>query len=303
MGGSTRLYQIPFEMNYSKLFIAGCVLGLGVFVSSVALNVRENMLPVRVDTLLLVPGGFASGLVQAPLEIAIISDLHVAETSNSYRDVEKLVQDVLISEPDFILLLGDYTASPDSVEGLVEHRRQVASILGELSKVPSLAVLGNYESWSEPSLWAHELVEAGLIVLQNEVVRIPSADQDVCFRGLGDAFTDQLRFIDFTDQCQGLLKITLTHDPAGAFYPGVGGIVFAGHTHCGQVKLPLIGSLWIPSDAPAGATCGLYKDDERTLWVSSGTGTSILPIRFGAQAEWDFVTLHPEEIAYKTERQ
>jgi uncharacterized protein len=292
-----------FKVDPPKLLVAACLLGLGVCGGFGVLTVKDNISPVKADVSLLAPYGFAPGLVQASVELAIISDLHIADTSNSYRDLEKLVQDVLISEPDFILLLGDYTASPDSVADLVEHRRQVASILGELSKIPSLAVLGNYESWSEPSLWAHELVEAGLIVLQNEVLKIPLADQDVCFRGLGDAFTDQLRFIEFTDKCQGLLKITLTHDPAGAFYPGVGGIVFAGHTHCGQVKLPLIGSLWIPSDAPVDATCGLYKDDERTLWVSSGTGTSILPIRFGAQAEWDFVTLQPEETVYKSERQ
>lgn len=292
--------QTAFFMNCPKILFVACLLTFG---GLEALTVRDNTSPVKRDVSLLPSDGFAAGLGQIPIELAIISDLHIAEASSSYRDLEALVQDVLMSEPDFILLLGDYSASVHSVDNLEKHRRRIASILGGLSKIPSLAVLGNYESWSEPNLWAQVLTEAGLIVLQNDVVKISSADQEVCFRGLGDAFTDQLRFTEFTDQCQGLLQITLTHDPAGAFHPRVAGIVFAGHTHCGQIKLPLVGSVWIPSDAPAGATCGLYKDDERTLWVSSGIGTSVLPFRFGAQAEWDFITLQQKETLYKSDSQ
>ena len=69
------------------------------------------------------------------------------------------------------------------------------------------------------------------------------------------------------------------------------GLVIAGHTHCGQVSLPLIGAIWVPSIAPRNATCGLYQDENITLYVTSGVGTSILPIRYGAQSHWDFINL------------
>ena len=62
-------------------------------------------------------------------------------------------------------------------------------------------------------------------------------------------------------------------------------------THCGQIRLPLIGSPWIPSDAPNDATCGVYEDNDRLLWVSSGVGTSILPIRFGTQSQWNLLEM------------
>ena len=47
----------------------------------------------------------------------------------------------------------------------------------------------------------------------------------------------------------------------------------------------------MPSDAPPEAHCGLYEDSIRTVFVSSGVGTSLLPFRFGAQSQWDLISL------------
>jgi len=88
-----------------------------------------------------------------------------------------------------------------------------------------------------------------------------------------------------------LLKLSLTHDPAAAFHPKVEGLVFAGHTHCGQISIPWYGGIYVPTTAPRGAHCGMYEDDKVQLFVSSGVGTSVLPFRFNTQAEWDFITL------------
>ena len=71
----------------------------------------------------------------------------------------------------------------------------------------------------------------------------------------------------------------------------VKGLVIAGHTHCGQVSIPFIGPLWVPSSAPSEGHCGLYIDSERTLFVTSGVGTSILPLRYGAQSQWDLINI------------
>lgn len=258
---------------------------------------------VRLDAIMRVTDQTLSPENRDSMTFAVVSDPHAGD---SYQDYEKLigiVHEVSASGADYVLLLGDYTATPASIDNIAQHRARVAKILGGFGGIPTIAVLGNYESWSDPNKWVSELQASGLTVLQNKVSPVLSKNGTVCFRGLGDAFTDKLRFTSFPDSCDGLLRITLTHDPAGAFSSGIQGIIFAGHTHCGQIKLPLIGSLWIPSEAPIKATCGLYEDTIRTLWVSSGVGTSILPVRFGAQANWDFVTIQPEETVYKSERQ
>ncbi|MDA9625511.1 metallophosphoesterase [Luminiphilus sp.] len=251
----------------------------------------------RFDTALVVPNHAFPHATEAPLKLAVISDIHADDSPASYDKLQLLVDQVLESQPDFILLLGDYTQTPDSITSLSQHADTVGQLLGGFAQIPTVAVLGNYENWSSPGLWSHALTDNGIKVLRNEVALIGSGQQSVCFRGLGDAFTDRLRYVDFPAECKELPKITLTHDPAGAFHPDVEGVVFAGHTHCGQIRLPIIGSPWVPSDAPDDATCGLYEDADRFLWVSSGVGTSILPIRLGAQSQWDLIEMSATSCA------
>lgn len=246
---------------------------------------------IRADVQLVVPNHAFPHATETPLRLAVISDLHADDSQASYDKIQVLADQVTKSQPDFILLLGDYTQHPDSITSLSQHASAVGKLLSGFARIPTVAVLGNYENWSSPGLWSHALTDNGIKVLRNETVLIGSGEQSVCFRGLGDAFTDRLRYVDFPAECRKLPKITLTHDPAGAFHPDVEGVVFAGHTHCGQIRLPIIGSPWIPSDAPDDATCGLYEDADRFLWVSSGVGTSILPIRLGAQSQWDLIEM------------
>lgn len=257
----------------------------------IAWSISTSSAVVRADIALSVPNHAFPHPDETPIRVAVISDLHIDDSPKNYSALRLLVEDVLESQPDFVLLLGDYTEHPDSITSLSQHSDRVGALLGGLSHIPTIAVLGNYENWSAPGLWAYSLTANGIRVLRNEVALIASGNQSACFRGLGDSFTGQLRYLDFPAECRKLPKITLTHDPAGAFHPDVEGVVFAGHTHCGQIRLPIIGSPWIPSDAPDDATCGLYEDADRFLWVSSGVGTSILPIRLGAQSQWDLIEM------------
>ena len=100
--------------------------------------------------------------------------------------------------------------------------------------------------------------------------------------------------MDFPNSCNKKIKLSLTHDPAGAFDNRVKGLVLAAHTHCGQVRIPFYGALWIPSSAPDEATCGLYKDNQRTVFTTSGAGTTVFPVRVGTQSSWDLL-----EISFK----
>lgn len=225
------------------------------------------------------------------IRVAVIGDLHVHDTPEAYKDLETLVTAVITEKPDLIVLLGDYTSHPDTVNDLKLHRQNIATRLEPLTKRPVAAVLGNYETWSDALAWEQALADTGIRVLTNRVSQLFVGASALCLRGLGDAFTQQYRYVDFPEGCEEKLKLTMTHDPAAAFKPGITGTVLAAHTHCGQVRLPLLGALWVPSDAPLSATCGLYADAQRTLWVTSGVGTSILPIRLGTQSQWDLLTI------------
>ena len=223
------------------------------------------------------------------LKIAVAADFHSGEAG--LEELSGLIDRIKLREPDLVLLLGDYITSPRSVSNLSKLRADISKRLARFAETPHVAVLGNYETLSNADRWLTVLRHYGIRAIENDVAEVSLPRGLVCVRGLGDRYSERFRYIDFSDKCADALKITVTHDPAGIFDDRVRGLAFAAHTHCGQISLPLIGPLWVPSDAPRAAYCGHYTDNQRTLFVTSGVGTSILPIRFGAPSQWDLVTL------------
>jgi predicted MPP superfamily phosphohydrolase len=68
-------------------------------------------------------------------------------------------------------------------------------------------------------------------------------------------------------------------------------IVLAGHTHCGQIVLPLYGAIETGSKYGNRYLCGVIREHGRAVVVTGGIGTSLLPFRFGAPPDWWLVTL------------
>ena len=73
--------------------------------------------------------------------------------------------------------------------------------------------------------------------------------------------------------------------------------VFAGHTHCGQIRLPVIGALTYVSRYGDRFACGDMTDKGQRLFVGAGLGTSILPLRFNTPPDVWLVTLGPQGAA------
>ena len=224
------------------------------------------------------------------LSIAVIGDTHLPEGREPLAAFHDLLVKVKAAEPDVVLLVGDYINDPKG-EDLAAHRRNVIRAMKLVDPVPRGVVLGNYESWSNADKWLAEFDRLAVDVMENEVSVLETAQGPVCIRGLGDKFTSRFAYVDFPTECKSLPKLTITHDPAGAFDRRITGLVIAGHTHCGQVSLPFLGPLWVPTDAPSFAHCGLYEGGDMTVFVTSGVGTAILPLRFGAQSQWDMIAL------------
>lgn len=232
--------------------------------------------------------------VLAGLRIAVIADIHLGEGEREERRLDALVMQILQASPDLVVLLGDYITHPSRISDERGHRDLVARALGKLatSSAPVFGVLGNYEVWDGLDSWSESLTGRGVDVLHNAVKSFSYNGHEVCIRGIGDTFTGADAPTDFGDDCENSPKITVTHDPEAAFKYQIKGLVFAGHTHCGQVQLPILGTVWAPSSSPREAWCGLYLSNGLTIWTSSGVGTSVLPIRFFAPASWDLVTIN-----------
>ncbi|MCT2532715.1 metallophosphoesterase [SAR92 clade bacterium H231] len=224
------------------------------------------------------------------LRVALLSDLHVKNSPDAIAELTELWSGVIEQTLDIILLGGDYINDGASNQDIASIGPAIANIFRASGGIPVVAVLGNHDHWSGAESWTEYLSEAGVTVLENETVVLEAIG--TCIRGFGDAFTGHFKYVDFSTSCADRLQITLTHDPAGAFNPKVEGLVLAGHTHCGQISIPLLGPLYVPTQAPREAHCGLYKDKQRQIFVSSGIGTSVIPLRFNAKASWDLITIH-----------
>ena len=175
------------------------------------------------------------------LSIAVIGDTHTPEGREPLALFHELLLEVKAAEPDLIVFVGDYIFDPSS-EQLPIHRENIINALKLVDPVPRAVVLGNYESWSNANEWLSEFERLGVDAMENEVTVLETKKGPVCVRGLGDKFTSRFGYVDYP-QVARVCLLTITHDPAGAFDRRVKGLVIAGHTHCGQVSLPVIGPM------------------------------------------------------------
>jgi uncharacterized protein len=236
----------------------------------------------------------------APLRIGIISDTHVAAPHTDPARVERLVRRMNGERPDVVLLLGDYVGGhlPERQRPPAERREILAGIEAFEaldSPLGTWGVLGNHDSWFDDATVAAALETAGIPVMDNRARRIDRDTGAFWIAGLADMHaTDQpprvgatLRQV--TDEAPVVL---MTHWPDPfAEVPDRVALTLAGHTHCGQVVLPVVGRLVHASRLSERWPCGLYDEGGRKLFVTGGVGVSILPVRFRAPPEIVILTL------------
>ncbi|KIL98303.1 Phosphoesterase [Paramagnetospirillum magnetotacticum MS-1] len=226
---------------------------------------------------------------QKPVTVAFLTDFHVGAPHVGLDRLEKLVAHVNEGAPDMVLLGGDFLIN-GVLGGTYIPPEPIARRLGALRPpLGVVAVLGNHDWWNDGPGMGASLAAQGIVVLENRAIRLGP----IWVAGLAD---DTTRKPDANAAMarvpKGTPLIGLMHDPANLRdWPGRLTIILAGHTHAGQVRLPLIGSPIIPGRAPRAHAYGLIKDYGQTLYVSAGIGTSILPVRFGAPPEVVWLTL------------
>lgn len=227
------------------------------------------------------------------LTVALISDIHAGSPYNGETRLKILVDRVNAAKPDAIVLLGDYVI--DTVLGGTFMPPEKLGVILKDLKAPLgvYAVLGNHDWWLDGPRVRDALAAQGIKVLENETVRLTKNGRAFRVLGLAD-------HIERSPNPVGPLSgvppdesvIALIHEPD--FFPEIPeriALTLAGHTHGGQVRLPLIGSPVVPSAFGQRYARGLIKEGTRQLFVTSGVGTSIIPVRFGVRPEYAVLTL------------
>ena len=230
--------------------------------------------------------------------IAQVSDLHNAEFGEGN---EKLIQLLSQADPDVIVITGDLIDSRHTdIEIALDFARQAVKI------APVYYVSGNHEAR------VHEyedlkigLAEAGVVILENQKVQITREGESITLMGIADpSFQEDYLFGDSESVVRQAIEdlqnesdgytILLSHRPElFDLYVDTGmDLVFSGHAHGGQFRLPFVGGLVAPNQGffPKFDE-GRFSEENTTMIVSRGVGNSIIPVRFNNRPEIVLVTL------------
>jgi predicted MPP superfamily phosphohydrolase len=228
-----------------------------------------------------------------PLRIALLADIHAAGPHDLPARCARVVARANAEAPDLVLLLGDYVDRRRIKTAFVPPE-VIAPVLGRLRAPQGVyAVLGNHDWEVGGARVARALGAAGIEVLDNAARRLRRAGGDWWLVGVGDASigADRLAatLAQVTDAAPALV---MTHSPD--IFPEVPARValcVAGHTHGGQVRLPLVGALYVPSRYGRRYAYGHLVEAGRHLVVTRGVGHSVLPVRFLCPPEIMVITL------------
>ena len=273
-----------------KIFVGLVLLIVGIVIWSVLIEPR--WVAKRTINVAL-PGHQLKGL-----KVAIASDWHLTKRPflrvMTVERAQAIVNEINTSHPDIILLLGDYVADSHYVPALAATPEdEIALVMSQL-KAPKgvYAVLGNHDLWPEGNRMGDALTRHGIHVLENEAT--PLLGTDAWIVGIGDDLRGRSHpekaFKALPASAPALIAM---HEPISfsEFPANLNAISFAGHTHGGQVNIPWVGALMMTGRTPLDWAYGWVHYNSNSMYVTSGLGVSILPVRFNMRPEWVMFTI------------
>jgi predicted MPP superfamily phosphohydrolase len=229
----------------------------------------------------------------ADMKIAVLTDLHVGAPHMGLEQLRRVVERTNAEAPELVLITGDFVIGGENHEGgvvggtFVEPEPIAAELKNLRAPLGVFAVLGNHDWWYDGERVMSALKSVGIVVLENRAVRIERGGRSFWLAGVADLWTRTPDIKGTLGQVEGDDPVLLiTHNPD--IFPEVPprvSLTIAGHTHGGQVNLPLIGRPVVPSKFGQRYAMGHIVEQGRHLFVSGGIGTSIVPIRFRVPPE------------------
>ena len=224
-----------------------------------------------------------------------VSDIHASKWMPEGR-LASVVDAVNSLRPDLVAITGDFVShSPWKFQQiLINQLRRLDPVYG------SVAVLGNHDHWNDADIVRSVIAESGLTDLDNSFCTLRRQGTSLHFAGVDD-------YMEHKDRLDEVLKqlpregaaVLLAHEPDYANISAPTGrfdLQISGHTHGGQVSLPLIGAPILPSYGRQYPR-GLYRIKQMQLYTNRGVGMIHLPFRFNSRPEVTlFVLRSPEAI-------
>ena len=283
----------------SRRTFLGLSLAAGSAFAAYAVGIEPSRLVVRRDEIAI------PGLPKAldGLCIGQLSDPHRCPFVPRAR-VERAVELLIQEGPDLVALTGDFVSYwPD-------YAAEYPEVLARLQpRLGCFACLGNHDHYTDPNAVAAALRQAGVTVLRNAHQLVTVDDARMCIIGIDDigASGISVHRAEPADDLPGALdgsptsnvmRVLLAHNPdfvmgdvfAEETQQRPVQLVFSGHTHGGQVQLPMVGAPIVPSEYGSLFTGGLVEAAGTRVYVSRGAGSS-WPLRFNCLPEVNVLTL------------
>jgi len=231
----------------------------------------------------------------AGLHVAVLADLHVGSPFNGISKLNKIVELTNSLKPDLIIIPGDLVIHGVLGGGFVAPEEAAAALAHLTAPLGVWASLGNHAWWLDAGRVTAALEKQNIPVLEDKAVHIRRGSAHFWLVGISDFWEGphavRKAFAQVADDAPVLM---FTHNPD--IFPMISdrfSLLIAGHTHGGQVNLPLLGRPIVPSVYGQRFAYGHVVEGGHHLFVSPGLGTSILPVRFRVPPEVTLLVLNP----------
>jgi predicted MPP superfamily phosphohydrolase len=254
----SRYKKHPYWLGViGALFVSWLVIFYGSFIEPRLLIVTQEEISLSEE-------------VSGEIRVAVVADFHVGPYTRSGWE-QYVVDEVMAQEPDMILIPGDFIFNHEEQVEYLESLSDLSAPLGVY------AVTGNHDYSYGAEVAVKALIEdSDLTLLENEFVKVEIAEESLVIAGVSDIWFEG----DLTQTLSGLTVeddvVLISHNPDAVLeeVTAVADLVVSGHTHGGQIRLPLIGPVPpLPTELGRTFDKGLFQySDMQQLFITSGVG-------------------------------
>jgi len=219
---------------------------------------------------------------------AQISDIHMGGWMSLDR-FQRVADSISVQKPDVVLITGDFLMGHSFTVASRQSLKDLMDVLSPLaSSIPSFAVLGNHDYWTNSEAIREVLRACGITDLTNAVFTLTRGGENLHLCGVDDVWKGDVRLDDVIAQLSDNgAAILLAHEPDFADISAATGkfdLQVSGHTHGGQIVIPFYGPPKLPYLGRKYPN-GLYKVGNMFQYTNRGVGINRLALRFNCPAE------------------
>ncbi|MFC5985859.1 metallophosphoesterase [Marinicrinis lubricantis] len=231
------------------------------------------------------------------LKIAHFSDFHLG----FFQEIDRLrtvVEKINLEQADLICFTGDFMDHSVGSNEAKTYYDEAVSVLSQLATKQRFAVLGNHDYAIGPPFITDLFEKAGFQMMTNRSILLTKNDVPIKIVGLDDGLNGRPEPMHAWGMVpEAEFTIFLMHEPDFGDYVGRNPwqLQLSGHSHGGQIRIPLIGALVVP---PLGRKYidHLYRiDDDKYVFTTRGVGTTKLPLRYLCRPEIAVIELYSGE--------